>query len=179
MSTKNNYGVKKVNQPRFEFPAPPEGEGWHNPERLSAEQVGEGSRLLTYSEAIELSRLGKKQLKRLKIEVCFCAGSPDGYWSDAEFVKVDYTYRLPAETPFSWQREYNPNKFYGHINQNGDRRMFVSGQHDQFTLTGNPSSSNYKHWTTWEMWQDACRAGSGQTLEFDTLLELAEWVSGK
>jgi hypothetical protein len=50
------HGIKAVPIEPKEFPAPPEGKAWHNPEKLTPEQVGvsEGWRLLLKNELVEI-----------------------------------------------------------------------------------------------------------------------------
>lgn len=76
------------------FPSPPEGEAWQNPDNLTAEQVGEGYRLLLQSEVHvdheDFSILSGWSKKR-------------GRWMDKLWgASGNVTYRVSSSTPFHW-----------------------------------------------------------------------------
>lgn len=82
------------------FPAPPEGESWHNPDNITPEQVGEGYRLLLESELWnrdEENDFIHRWLNR-------------GGWDASGWVggNKDFTYRVPASTPFHWDKPKEP-----------------------------------------------------------------------
>lgn len=82
-----------------EFPAPPEGESWHNPDNLTPEQVGEGYRLLLESEIIERRK-----------PIAFIDRWLNKEWNGASWwgsVK-SRTYRAPLSTPFHWDKPKEP-----------------------------------------------------------------------
>ena len=64
---------------KLQFPKPPEGERWHNPERLTAEQVGvdKGWRLLLVSEREERERgwVSGKLRETPDIQMRVCSGA--------------------------------------------------------------------------------------------------------
>lgn len=79
------------------FPAPPEGEEWHNPDNLTPGQVGEGYRLLLKSEiSYKRERMSIIEMWVRKFNRWDASG-----WSGC----IDsHTHRVPASTPFHWDK---------------------------------------------------------------------------
>lgn len=86
--TPQSYRIKPTS-----FPPIPENCVWHNPDNLTAEQVGDGWRLILPSE------LSKLDLDAINIHKW---DPSDGRWDDTSWGGnfSGYTYRVPISTPF-------------------------------------------------------------------------------
>ena len=101
----SNYSIQKQTTVTFQFPEPPAGEEWHNPEGVSAAEVEEGYRLLTKHE--------QKLIVDKEIKLDGCQLFQGTYWESAKGGVKAFTYRVPDTTPITLSRpQYNPNKFY-------------------------------------------------------------------
>lgn len=169
----HKYGIQKQTTVTFQFPEPPAGEEWHNPEGASAAEVGEGYRLLTKHE----QKLIQEEKIKLENIWLFDAG---GWRNGSAGVISSWTYRVPDTTPITLSRlQYNPNKFYGAEDKTGHRYLMA---HDggNFVMTKNPSGGEYVAlMSSFESWQTWLKKNNGEIKEFGTLLELANWMEGK
>lgn len=174
------YSIRK--QTTYEFPLPPAGEEWHNPEGASAEEVGEGYRLLTEHERKLISD-GKLKLGEISLF------KPDGFYRDfsedwdSSTGSLHYTYRVPDTTPITLSKlRYNEGKFYGLKNSWGSRLMMVLKREGEFVTSKNPCSEagegiglmTFDGWAEW-----STKQRDAEIKEFDSLLELVKWMEGK
>ena len=177
----NPYSIQK--QVTLQFPQPPEGERWHNPEGLSPEQVSEGFRLLTSGEVAILVKKSSAEAHSLEVQVCYNAKYSDWFWDSGGGVTKHFTYRVPDTTPIvTNQLKYNPNKFYAAVDSKG-RRFILAYRNKGFDMVENPCAPDGYEFSTnnsfdgWTLW---ARIYGGEIKEFNSLLKLATWMaSGK
>jgi hypothetical protein len=175
----NPYSIQK--QVTLQFPQPPKGERWHNPEALSPERVSEGFRLLTSGEVDILVKKSSAEVQGLKVQVCYNAKYPYWYWDGCDTVVRNFTYRVPDTTPIVTNRlKYNPDKFYGWLSACGVRKMMMLKAGEKFVLAKSPCDARSESMglNTFEEWQSTAEVNESAIKEFNSLLDLATWMAG-
>jgi hypothetical protein len=177
----NKYSIQKRTTVSFQFPEPPAGEEWHNPEGASAAEVGEGYRLLTKHEQKLISN-GKLNLTQISVFLPDRSPRTFDVPENTSCGISQYTYRVPDTTPITLSRlQYNPNKFYGAEDSKG-RRFILAYRNKGFEMVENPCAPDGYEFSTnnlfdgWTLW---AKNYGGEIKEFGTLLELANWMEGK
>ena len=180
MSTvQNEYLTKTKTVVTTILPEPPSGDAWHNPERIPAERVPEGMRLLTEKELESKAKRGEIYL--------FLHGSGDligGCCGTTEHITYFTNHSYPL-----WERAQfvgdtlNSKKFYGGIHeQSGDKVLLVDAgfetqkyrvlvPNDKFTI-----GNSYFH-TSGALLKEI--RDYVRIYEFDSLTELASWIEAQ
>ena len=164
-----SYGVKVTTKSckDYEFPEPPDGESWHNPEEFSAERVGEGYRLLVEVEV--------PNVKSIKGAQFFY----DGGWHsfrEYEYAMSHWTYRVPENTPIQKGGPEKADKYYGYFSEHQGAKSVVAkredGHYNIYYSNGIVGTvTNFKFLEAFGLEQNL--------KEFDSLDQLMKWYHEK
>lgn len=159
-----------------EFPAPPAGDEWHNPEGLPAERVPEGMRLITERERAYFK--SKYEIQKDLYSFFTYGRLTDGFLGDSQAVTYFTSRSYPVwERPQFYGNKFDANKFYGTCNKINEKGLIIDTglrleRYRVHCFREAFTTGNY-YW----------KSGSLREIreifniyEFDSLLELAKWA---